>query len=53
MGTKQDCENGSCTVDNQGLCWWCGRLLEPEWWEAYAGEPHEDEPKMKEEGDSR
>ncbi len=42
MGTREDCKNDHHTVDNQGLCYWCGKLLEPDWWEAYAGEPHPD-----------
>ena len=31
--------------DNQGLCHYCGILMEPEWYRAYAGEPHPDEGK--------
>lgn len=42
MATREDCERGYHTADNQGLCWWCGTLVEPEWWEAYAGTPHPD-----------
>lgn len=42
MGTREDCQQGHHTCDNQGLCWWCGKLLEPTWWEAYAGYPHPD-----------
>lgn len=42
MATREDCERGYHTTDNQGLCWWCGALVEPEWWEAYAGTPHPD-----------
>lgn len=34
---------GVCYVDNQGLCHYCGRLMEPEWWRLYAGKPHPDE----------
>lgn len=25
MGTKQDCENGLHTPDNDGACHWCGK----------------------------
>lgn len=35
MGTREDCENGHCTSDNQGFCWWCGNLINPDWYEAY------------------
>lgn len=37
MPTKADCENGTHTLDNQGLCHWCGELLDPHLWEAYIG----------------
>lgn len=36
-GTKEDCEKGNHTSDNQGLCWWCGTMVNPEWWDAYIG----------------
>jgi len=42
-GTRTACERGAHTSDNQGLCHWCGALVNPDWWEAYAGEPHPDE----------
>jgi hypothetical protein len=38
MGTKADCKSGNHTADNQGLCWWCGLIVEPDWWAAYIGE---------------
>lgn len=41
MGTKQDCQLGEHTADNQGLCWWCGTVVEPEWYAAYTGERHD------------
>lgn len=47
MGTKEDCKNGHHTTDNQGLCHWCGKLLNPDWWEAYAGKRHIDDDRPK------
>ena len=38
MGTQADCLRGEHTADNQGLCWWCGLLVEPDWWAHYIGE---------------
>jgi hypothetical protein len=40
MGTREDCKNGDCTSDNQGFCWWCGSLVNPDWYEAYCGDQH-------------
>jgi len=37
MGTKQDCRRGEHTSDDQGLCWWCGCVVNQEWWDAYCG----------------
>jgi len=36
--TREDCKNGIHTSDNQGLCWWCGTIVNQEWWDAYACE---------------
>jgi hypothetical protein len=35
MGTKADCESGEHTVDNQGLCYWCGKVLNQDWNDFY------------------
>ena len=33
------CEGENHCVDNQGLCHWCGVLLNPEWWSFYVDGP--------------
>lgn len=38
MPTKAECKNGVHTLDNQGLCHWCGKLLDPYLWGIYTGE---------------
>lgn len=37
MGTREDCQQGHHTADNQGLCWWCGVIVEQDWWDLYTG----------------
>jgi hypothetical protein len=37
MGTRADCKAGEHTSDNQGLCWFCGTVVNPEWWRSYRG----------------
>lgn len=37
MPTKAECQQGIHTLDNQGLCHWCGKLLDPHLWEEYIG----------------
>lgn len=39
MPTREECNQGIHTVDNQGLCHWCGTLLEPEWYDHYLHGP--------------
>ena len=34
-----NCKDGNHCVDNQGLCHWCGILLNPEWWSFYVDGP--------------
>lgn len=41
MPTREECEQGQHTVDNQGLCHWCGLLMEPDWYAEYLGVPVE------------
>lgn len=36
-GTREACQEGRHTADNQGLCWWCGTIVEIDWWEHYIG----------------
>jgi hypothetical protein len=37
MGTRQDCLDGQHTSDNQGLCWWCGTMVNQDWNDEYYG----------------
>lgn len=37
MPTREDCKQGIHTLDNQGLCHWCGELLDQHLWAAYFG----------------
>ena len=37
MPTKQDCKNGEHTSDNQGLCWWCGCVVNQDGWDDFVG----------------
>jgi hypothetical protein len=40
MPTREQCQNeGIHTLDNQGLCHWCGELLEPDFWDHYVNGP--------------
>lgn len=38
MGTLLDCRNGAHTLDNQGLCHFCGVVVNPDWWRYYTEE---------------
>lgn len=31
MGTIEECKRGLHTMDNQGLCWWCGAAVNSDW----------------------
>ena len=37
MPTKQECKQGIHSVDNQGLCWWCGTVVDVYLYEEYFG----------------
>ena len=41
MADSKHCPPHYC--DNQGLCHYCGMLMEPDWYEHYAGERHVDD----------
>lgn len=38
MPTKEDCQQrGEHTTDNQGLCWWCGKIVDQYLYDQYFG----------------
>lgn len=47
MGTRQDCKRGEHTCDNQGLCWWCGKVMNQEWFDEYNGTTTPEKPAKK------
>lgn len=47
MPTREDCQAGEHTSDNQGLCHFCGTMVNPDWYAHYMGEDCDQEQRQQ------